>query len=207
MTMPLPGGRRRQWLEGLLAAALGLLSLQLYLARRPAPPVPAEMVLHAEQGSADMSLSNADFPRTFIRSIHVDLTSPNHWVELTWSGPHTAEQETGPFHSSPGRGRGDNNCDDDDESNRGGSKCTPKGRHIVEAFGDRMPSIPSCRFVTWIHSSREIALHSHSHVPPYPASSGCIRLKEHAAQLIHNNAIAGETEVVIDGEWTPATAY
>jgi hypothetical protein len=201
MTMSLTGRPTRQWLEGLLAAALGLLAVQIYWARQRSEAAPAEMVLHAEQGAADMSLRNVDFPRTFISSVHIDLTSPHQWVELTWTGPHAGEQETGPFHSSPGRGRGDNNCDDCDESNRGGSHCTPKGRRLVEGFGDFMPSSSSFKFVTWIHSSREIALHSHRDVPDYPASSGCIRLDEHAAQLIHNNAIAGQTEVVVEGTW------
>ncbi|HMO84574.1 MAG TPA: hypothetical protein PKC18_06595 [Lacipirellulaceae bacterium] len=199
---------RRQWLEGLLAAALGLLAVQIYWARRPAAAPGAEMVLRAEQGSADLSLRNADFPRTFLRTVHVDLTSPRHEVTLVWAGPAAAEQETGPFRSSPGQGRDGVDCDDVLQSNRGGSCCTPKGRRVVEGFGDFLPSIPSCRFVTWIHSSREVALHSHSDVPPWPASSGCVRLPEHAAQLIHNNAIAGRTEVIVAGRWTarPAAA-
>jgi hypothetical protein len=50
---------------------------------------------------------------------------------------------------------------------------------------------------------REIAFHSHSTVPEYAASHGCVRLSEHAAQLIHNNSVVGSTEVIVDGVWTP----
>lgn len=196
---------RRQWVEALLAGALGVLCMQLYWARRPAPAA-AEMVLDAADGTADMSLRNADFPRTHVAAIDVDLTSPNHFVRLTWAGPQAARQESGPFRSSPGRGRGDNNCDDAAESNRGGSHCTPKGTRTIEGFGDALPSIPSCKFVTWIHSSREIALHSHAIVPDHPTSGGCIRLESHAAQLIHNNAVAGKTAVNVGGKWTAPTA-
>jgi hypothetical protein len=77
------------------------------------------------------------------------------------------------------------------------SVCTPKGVWMVEGFGDFMPSAQGCKFVTWFHSSREIALHSHADVPDYPASRGCVRLSQHAAQLIHNNAVAGRTRVIV----------
>lgn len=193
---------KRQWVEALLAVALGVLCWQVRSATAPTEPGGAEMVLKAEQGTASLALRNADFPQTFISSIRVDLTSPNHWVRVSWSGPQADGQETGLFRSSPGAGLGDNDCNDMAESNRGGSRCTPKGRHMVEGFGDFLPSIPACEFVTWIHSSREIALHSHSLVPDHPASSGCVRMEEPAAQLIHNNARAGVTEVIVDGMWT-----
>lgn len=198
---------RRQPIQALLAIALGTLSLQLYLARTHTESRRSAMVLHAEDGDADMSLRNADFPNTYIRTIHADLTSPHHWVRLKWTGPRAETQETGPFHSSPGRGNGANNCDDAHESNRGGSLCTPKGSHAVEGFSDHMGSARGFRFVTWIHSSREISFHSHPIVPEFPASHGCIRLSEHAAQLIHNNSIVGRTEVIVEGTWTaPAEA-
>src|SRR5690349_2816188 len=75
----------------------------------------------------DMSLRNADYPSTFIQTINVDLTSPNHWVRLEWAGAHAKEQQAGPFHSSPGAGAGTNDCNDTFESNCLGSDCTPKG--------------------------------------------------------------------------------
>jgi hypothetical protein len=169
-------------------------------ARPAAAPASPKTDLFAH-GRASKSRRNRDFPTTFIRRIHVDLTSPNHWVELTWSGPAASRQETGPFRSSPGAGLGGNDCDDLRECNRSGSNCTPKGMHAVEAFSDYLPSEPSCRYVTWFMLSREIALHSHRNVPRYPASHGCVRLDEHAAQLIHNNSLIGETEVLVDGTW------
>ncbi len=198
----LPTSLRRQWLEALLAVALGALSVQLYLARQPAYSPHSELMLKAEDGEADMSLRNGDFPNTFISEVRVELTSPNHWVRLEWSGPQAGSQETGPFHSSPGKGNGDCNCDDPAESVRNKSNCTPKGTWTVEAFNDYMGSATAFKFVTWFHTNREIAFHSHPQVPDHPASLGCVRLSEHAAQLIHNNSVAGRTTVIVDGTWT-----
>jgi hypothetical protein len=152
---------------------------------------------------SNTSLRNSDFPRTYIRLIEVDLTSPNHWVRLTWSGPNAASQVTGPFHSSPGRGLGYNNCDDVAESNRANSNCTPKGTRHVQAFSETMATAPNARFVTWFHATRGVAFHYYPDVPNYPASHGCVRLEDMgAAQLIHNNAKIGATEVVVSGKWT-----
>jgi L,D-transpeptidase catalytic domain len=162
---------------------------------------PSAAVLYAD-GAADTPLRNADFPSTYISHIEVDLTSPYHYVRLTWTGPQAARQKIGPFHSSPGAGTGSNDCDDMDECNRENSNCTPKGEFTVEAFSDYMNSYPHCRFVTWFLTSRAIALHSHPSVPSYPASHGCVRLDEHAAQLIHNNSLVGKTKVTVDGTWT-----
>ena len=53
---------------------------------------------------------------------------------------------------------------------------------------------------------RAIAIHAHPNIPNYPASSGCVRLEEHAAKLIHNNSIAGVTQVIVDGTWTRGAA-
>jgi hypothetical protein len=163
--------------------------------------VATEPVLYAD-GAADMSLRNADFPNTYISQIEVDLTSPQHHVRLTWTGPNAARQEMGPFHSSPGAGTGSNDCDDMEECNREGSNCTPKGEFSVEAFSDYMKSHPEARYVTWFLSSRAIALHSYPNVPYYPASHGCVRLHEHAAQLIHNNSLMGKTKVTVGGTWS-----
>jgi hypothetical protein len=162
---------------------------------------PAAPVQFAE-GHASKSLRNRDFPQTYISAIHVSLTSPHHWVELTWTGPEADRMETGPFRSSPGAGLGYNNCDDQAESNRSGSNCTPKGQFAVQGYSDYLPSYPHCQFVTWFNIPREVAFHSHWDVPRYPASHGCVRLDRHAAQLIHNNSLVENTKVTVDGTWS-----
>jgi hypothetical protein len=177
------------------------------LAPSPQPPAPSkdpDLQLGLEQTSkSSTSLRNADYPNTYISRIDVDLTSPNHWVRLTWSGPDASSQETGPFHSSPGRGLGNNNCDDVNESNRQNSNCTPKGTMHVQGFSEDMRTCRHCKFVTWFNIRREVAFHYYPDVPNYPASHGCVRLEDmHAAQLIHNNSKIGATEVVVDGTWT-----
>jgi hypothetical protein len=192
----------QQWVELLFLIALAALSIQLFVQKHAKPDYCDAIWMRADQGKANLSLRTQDFPQTFIESIHVDLSAPHQWVTLGWSGPFAGSQENGPFHSSPGCGTGMNNCDDFVESNQSKSNCTPKGNAIVEGFSDNMPSILACKFVTWINTNREIAFHSYPEVPNYAASHGCIRLEEHAAQLIHNNAITGKTKVVIDGTWT-----
>ena len=57
--------------------------------------------------------------------------------------------------------------------------------------------------VTWFKQERSIGLHFYPVVPAYAASHGCVRLQEdHAAQLIYDNSVVGETEVIVDGTWT-----
>ncbi len=175
-------------------------------ARSPKPDdpqlTPEEQQTLKQTATSSTSLRNADFPRTYISSIHVDLTSPNHSVRLTWSGPQARVQITGPFHSSPGRGLGYNNCNDPAESCRADSNCTPKGTMHVQAFSETMTTSPECRFVTWFQTERGVAFHYYPFVPNYPASHGCVRLEDmQAAQLIHNNSKIGATEVVVDGNW------
>jgi hypothetical protein len=155
----------------------------------------------ADVGDADMSMRVVDFPATYISAIRVSLLSPDHSIELEWTGPSAASQECGPFRSSPGRGVG-YDCDSTAESQRDGSCCTPKGDRYVEGFNDYLNSVPECKFATWFHVPREIAIHSHPVVPNFPASHGCIRTGERAAHLIHNNSIRGVTKVHVNGKWT-----
>jgi hypothetical protein len=162
---------------------------------------PNEQLTLKQTGTDDTSLRDVDFPRTYISKIHVDLTGPNQWVTLTWSGPNARLHPSTQYHSSPGRGLGYNNCNDDAESCRVDSNCTPKGTMHVQSFSNTMQGSPEVRFVTWFDTKRGIALHYYPFVPNYPASHGCVRLDEYAARLIHNNSKIGETEVVIDGKW------
>lgn len=143
-----------------------------------------------------------DFPNTYIGRIHLDLTSPNHWVRLTWVGSEAAGQDIGPFHSSPGAGWGTNDCNDPVESNCLDSRCTPKGLRKVEGFEDHLKDTPRHRYVTWIDIRRAIGFHSSSTIPQIPASAGCVRVEPYAARLIHDNSIVGKTEILIDGTWT-----
>ena len=148
-----------------------------------------------------------DYPRTAIARIHLDLTSPDHSVTLTWRGPNAARQPTGPFRSSPGTGWGTNDCNDPVESNCPDSRCTPKGLRRVEGFMDHLADALACRYVTLIDARRRIGFHSHpGQLAPYPSSKGCVRLEPWPARLIHDNAVAGETEILVDGTWTPPPA-
>ena len=120
-------------------------------------------------------------------------------------GPARRPHPRKPAHSdnSPGRGLGTNNCDDPEESNRQDSNCTPKGVFRVQGFSNTMPTYAHCKFVTWFLLTRGIAFHSYPGVADHPASHGCVRLDEHAAQnVIHNNTKIGATEVTVGGHWT-----
>lgn len=146
---------------------------------------------------------NSDFPRTFIEEISIRLEDPDHPVTLKWTGPNAAEQETGPFRSSPGAGVRGINCDNVATSRRSGSNCTPKGTFPVTGFAPQLPSHPEAKDVTWFVPARGIALHYYPSVPTFPASHGCVRLTpRRIAQLIRFNSRVGMTRVVVDGTWT-----
>jgi hypothetical protein len=153
----------------------------------------------------DLEARNPDFPATYIAAVHVSLTAPSNLVQLVWAGPNAHLGPVGPWRSSAGRGVLTVDCDDVEGSNILDSWCTPKGVFPVTGFDDRLRSSPSCRYVTWvIYEPRFIAIHSHSDIPPYPASHGCIRVPLEVAKLIHNNSLAGVTRIHIYGRWMRA---
>src|SRR5690606_38332821 len=117
------------WLEVLLSLSLVVLVVQFV-----SPWVYSAWIRPILAEHEKYALRNSDFPDTHISLIHLDLTSPHQHVNLTWTGPHASDQETGPFHSSPGAGLGFNDCNDPVESNCNGSQCTPKGDRTVKGF-------------------------------------------------------------------------
>lgn len=164
---------------------------------------PAAKAAKATAQAAAKPLRNADFPRTYIKQIHVSLDDPDHWMTLTWTGPQAGNQETGPFRTSPGAGMKGINCDNTTTSRRSGTKCTPKGTHKVEGFQSRLNSDSRATFVTWFVRWRGIAFHYFPSVPKYAASHGCVRIEsKRVAQLVQENARVDLTKVVIDGTWT-----
>jgi hypothetical protein len=149
------------------------------------------------------SLKNPSFPNTYIQQVHVSLNDPQHAMTLTWTGPDAASQQTGPFHTSPGAGLRGFNCDDVATSRRSGSLCTPKGTFAVESFASHLNSDSRATYVTFFVRARGIGLHYFPTVPNVAASHGCVRVQDvRIAQLIHDNARAGLTQVVVDGTWT-----
>ncbi len=148
-------------------------------------------------------LRNPNFPDTYISTINVSLDDPDHSVTLVWEGGDDQDLESDPFHSSPGAGVVGHDCDILEESQRDGSKCTPKGQRTVEGFAACLSDDANAMFVTFFDEDRGIGLHYYPVVPDYPASHGCVRLEtKEAAQLIHDNAIAGTTVVMVEGTWT-----
>lgn len=154
------------------------------------------------QTLAAHALRNVDFPQTYIQKISVSVDDPDHWLTLTWTGPKSDSQETGPFRTTPGAGLKGLNCDDEATSRRSGSKCTPKGTYPVQDFQQRLNSDSRATFVTWFMQSRGIALHYFPIVPTHAASHGCVRIESvHVAQLIHDNSLVDNTQVVVSGTW------
>ena len=146
---------------------------------------------------------NADFPNTYISQIQVSLDDPDHWMTLTWTGPQSAAQETGPFRTSPGAGVTGTDCDNTATSRRSGTNCTPKGTRAVEGFAAHLNSDARAVFVTWFQQSRGIALHYFPTVPRFAASHGCVRIEiKRIAQLVQANSRIGLTQVTVDGTWT-----
>jgi hypothetical protein len=155
-------------------------------------------------------LRNSDYPNTFISEIDVSLDDPDHEVKLVWKGPKAKDQETGPFKSSPGAGVIGMDCNDEKTSQTSGSMCTPKGTRTVESIQDRLGDDEHATHVTMFdnhtgpkgEAPRGIALHFYPNVPDFPASHGCVRLKEErVAELIHDNVVVNVTKVVVSGTW------
>jgi L,D-transpeptidase-like protein len=164
-----------------------------------------QALLQTGSPAADPShpFRNDDFPQTYIQQISVSLDDPDHSLTLTWTGPKADSQEIGPFRTSPGAGLKGLNCDNDATSRRSGSKCTPKGTHLVQGFQRRLNSDSRATYVTWFVQSRGIALHYFPIVPEYAASHGCVRIESvDVARLIQENSIVDDTQVVVSGTWT-----
>jgi hypothetical protein len=164
----------------------------------------AEPFASGKKARADLARTEESrFPQTYIAQVNVSLNDPDHPMTLTWTGPDASTQETGPFRTSPGAGLKGLNCNDAATSRRSGTLCTPKGTCIVEGFARRLNSDSRATYVTWFVRRRGIALHYFPTVPQVPASHGCVRIQQkRIAQMIHDNARAGVTKVVVDGTWT-----
>lgn len=146
---------------------------------------------------------NDDFPNTYIQQIDVQLDDPDHPLTLTWTGPNAADQETGPFRTSPGAGVEGINCDITATSRKSGTKCTPKGTFTVEGFQSSLNSDSRATYVTWFQQWRGIALHYFPSVPQYAASHGCVRIEsKRVAQIVQSNSRVDRTKVIIRGTWT-----
>lgn len=172
------------------------------LARKPAPKKVGPPPICGRP-----STRMADYPRTYISDINVDVTSPSHSVTLGWKGPSASSGPTGGFHSSPGAGNCALNCDDSKTSQKSDTHCTPKdGSWPVDYTAcDMAPKYPDAKNVTYFQRSG-IALHYYPSVPNYPASHGCVRLASlHASQVIHDNSVAGTTMVNVTGTWKRGT--
>ncbi len=151
----------------------------------------------------NLAMRNPDFPKTYIEAVYLDVTSPNHWLSLSWTGPRAQVGPVGPWRANPGRGKPNFDCNDITGSNMIDSWCTPKGVFPAAGFADHLDGVTECHYVTWVvHEPRYIGLHSHRIIPKHSASHGCIRVPYDVAQLIHNNSRVGLTLIHIDGQWT-----
>ena len=108
--------RIKETLEERLARAKKLEALD---AGRATLKVPRSKALASQPRTfAAHSLRNDDFPQTYIEKISVSLDDPDHWLTLTWTGPKSDSQETGPFRTTPGAGLKGLNCNEDATSRR-----------------------------------------------------------------------------------------
>lgn len=169
------------------------------------PADQTQIFLDASGGGYNLPDRVAEFPEAHIKTVIIELGTPSQ-IRLVWSGPEKERRPTGPFLASAGTGNACD-CDDYETSRLPDSYCTPKGRHIVVGFNDFLPSHIGCQYATWFDSEREIAIHSATPVPNYSASHGCVRVHTATARLIHNNSIAGHTEVFVSGRWSAPPAW
>jgi L,D-transpeptidase catalytic domain len=146
-----------------------------------------------------------DTTGTYIREIQVNLHSTTYsTVTLNWANEDLSP-ETLPIqlNASPGAGNCELDCRSIPQSQQRRSHCTPLSppTYLVQGYDCLLAKYPEAKFVTWFQAEREIAFHAYT-VPPYPASHGCVRLltKNHGAEWIYDNSLAGITKVKINWE-------
>ncbi len=144
-----------------------------------------------------------DTTGTYIRDIRVNLHSNTYsTVTLNWANE-SSSIETLPiqFNASPGAGNCNLDCRSISQSQKNGSHCTPLSppTYLIQGYDCVLSKYPEAQLVTWFNREREIAFHAYT-VPPYPASHGCVRLltKNHGAEWIYDNTLAGITKVQIN---------
>jgi L,D-transpeptidase catalytic domain len=95
------------------------------------------------------------------------------------------------------------------ESHKPSSHCTPLSppTYVVQGYDCALTKYPEAKFVTWFNWQRAIAFHAYT-VPPYPASHGCVRLltKNHGAEWIYDNSLAGITQIKINWDELDSTS-
>ena len=160
------------------------------------------------------------YPNPHISQINVNLGNLSSGLSITWSRE-TTETRALPssFPISPGAGLCTTCCDDRAASRNDGSLCTPKGDFEVNWISGRNPH---CQLgnTSWAHNATYfagsirsgIAIHKgpSTNMPPrpgYPASHGCVRTTEDGSAIIHDNSVAEDTVVQVDGTWSGTHCY
>ena len=140
---------------------------------------------------------------TYISKVVVNLWK--HELTLEWSGPDAAYQPKGPYACTPGRGKPNCNCDDIVTSRTADTDCTPKGTWDILGYQRRFEAYPEAEWVTQFQNlSRGIALHYYPRTPAWPASHGCIRIRDKSvAKLIYDRTEGRRSVVVVEGELRP----
>lgn len=158
-----------------------------------------------ETASQRTSGFTGDTTGTYIRNIQVTVRSNTYsTVTLNWANENlSTEMLPIRFNASPGAGNCELDCRSLFDSQQRSSHCTPLSppTYLVQGYDCVLTKYPEAKFVTWFHAEREIAFHAYT-VPPYPASHGCVRLltKNHGAEWIYDNTLAGITKVKINLE-------
>jgi L,D-transpeptidase catalytic domain len=181
----------------------------------PTPPIQKPRVTQGSQWglcrrkqhvSHRSSGFTGDTAGTYIRDIQVNLYSNTYsTVTLNWANENSSTEILPiQFNASPGAGNCALDCRSIAQSQQPGSHCTSLSppTYLVQGYDCALTKYPEAKYVTWFNAEREIAFHAYT-VPPYPASHGCIRLltKNHGAEWIYDNTLAGITQVKID--WNP----
>ena len=143
-----------------------------------------------------------------ISSIEVNIhTNAFTDVNLTWKNLASGTTvPTNPLHGSPGAGlcsmkfKGEKkarpvDCSDVSDSNTADTRCTPIGDFKIQGHACALGDDKNATRVSWFKIDRAIAFHNYPSVPPFPASHGCVRMEPPNGDWIHDNTIAGVTEV------------
>lgn len=156
----------------------------------------------APQGPANANTPASTHSAAPKKIVRIDVDQAAQMMTLFWSDG----TKEGPRHVSTGRGKPNTQkdpCDTQKEEN-----CTPNGTFGICTLGNASTKNKHGDKMSWyvgLDCARGIGIHNSQPVPGVPASHGCVRVGNTAAddafaKRINNNVVPGKTVINISGK-------
>jgi Domain of unknown function (DUF4157)/LysM domain len=169
--------------------------------RRQQIDVSGRYLVQSKTFESQNGKGNRDYPDVYVSRVNINLSNLTSGLRIVWSSE-TAQTRTmfriRDYNFSPGLGLCSVCCNTRIESNTPDSLCTPIGLFTVTRNSrPHLDGFDDALYPTEF-SRPGIAIHVGS-LPARPASHGCARTTNAAAQIIQYNSIVGVTEINVTG--------